>query len=392
MTVAQAKKSAKAVEIEIDGVIGAYNWDADSWQEAKKLTKQAMRKELKALAALETEKITVNISSPGGYTDHALAIHDSLREIGAEITTRVYGQTASAATVIAQAADAGKRMISENALYLVHKCLSMLWGMFNANDLETILDDQKKVTGRMIALYARRSGKTETEITALLDEGNGNGRWLDPDEALSLGLVDAIYAPAPTLSVWQPDTLALCMLPPLPEKYQISPPTEQNAHNTESASANNATGEPEDPENSAEEQTTMLTKDQISALTERFGADFTIAQITAESEYVAALEAGAATLTAKIAEQTAALAEKATEIQALTAKVAELEAKTEGHTDPLAKDDTRSAAAPPAPAKSAAPKPIPEAHADLVAAGKSQSEAWAELRKTRAADYQAFFS
>jgi ATP-dependent protease ClpP protease subunit len=390
MTVAEAAKSGKAVEIEIDGVIGAYDWAADSWQEAKRLTKQAMRKELKALAALQTEKIVVNISSPGGYTDHALAIHDTLAENPAEVTTRVYGQTASAATIIAQAADKGKRMISENALYLVHKCLSMLWGMFNANDLANILDDQTKITARIVALYARRSGKSESEIADLLEAQDGNGRWLDPDEALSLGLVDAIYAPAPVFSIWQPEILAECMLPPLPEKYQLtkseqnSPPSRKILAEIEPPAEIGASK----PKN---EDQKMLTTDQVSALKDRFGADFAVAQLTAEVEYQAALEAGAEMLAARLVEQTEALAAKQTECDGLAAQVAELEAKVAGYTDPLAKDENRTDGAPPEDKKPAAPKPIPEAHADLVAAGKSPAEAWAELRKTRADDYAAHF-
>ena len=50
----------------------------------------------------------------------ALLIHDALTALGAHITTRCYGYTASAATIIAQAASPGCREISANALYLIH--------------------------------------------------------------------------------------------------------------------------------------------------------------------------------------------------------------------------------------------------------------------------------
>ena len=65
----------------------------------------------------------VDIRSTGGDVNDALLIHDALCSLDAHITTRCYGYTASAATIIAQAASPGCREISANALYLIHTCL-----------------------------------------------------------------------------------------------------------------------------------------------------------------------------------------------------------------------------------------------------------------------------
>ena len=68
-------------------------------------------------------QIVVDIRSTGGDVNDALLIHDALCSLDAHITTRCYGYTASAATIIAQAASPGCREISANALYLIHTAI-----------------------------------------------------------------------------------------------------------------------------------------------------------------------------------------------------------------------------------------------------------------------------
>lgn len=165
--------------IDIDGEIG---WD---------ITKRDIKDQIKNISGLKSKKITVNISSLGGFVDDGLAIHDILASHPAEITTNVTGMTASAATIIAQAGN--NRRISDNALYLVHKSWGM--GIGNADDFESLVKDLKTIDERIANIYAKRSGTNIKDIKALMKENGGAGIWLSGEEAKRYGLVDEVYEP-----------------------------------------------------------------------------------------------------------------------------------------------------------------------------------------------------
>jgi len=171
--------------IEIDGPIGE-----DFWGESENTTK-AIRNKLKEIAGLKAKKIRVIINSLGGQINHGIGIHDVLATHKAEIETDVIGMTASAATVIAQSGDT--RRMSANALYLIHQP----WSFFinNVTELEDSLEQLKKVNDTMLRVYTKRSGTAESKIRELMNESNGNGKWIDAEEAKELGLIDEIYEP-----------------------------------------------------------------------------------------------------------------------------------------------------------------------------------------------------
>jgi hypothetical protein len=120
----------------------------------------------------------------------ALLIYEALRATGATVTTCCYGYTASAATIVAQAASPGCRLIAPSALYLIHNSLCSAEG--NAEELEAEVDMLRQTDRRLAEIYATRSGRDVAEIAALMSENGGRGRWLSPEEAVAVGLVDAI--------------------------------------------------------------------------------------------------------------------------------------------------------------------------------------------------------
>ena len=138
----------------------------------------------------EATQIVVDIRSTGGDVNDALLIHDALCSLDAHITTRCYGYTASAATIIAQAASPGCREISANALYLIHTAICAAEG--NAAEIAGKLDLLRQTDTRIAAVYAARSGRPAGEFEALMAENNGNGRWLSPEEAVAAGLADTV--------------------------------------------------------------------------------------------------------------------------------------------------------------------------------------------------------
>ena len=192
----QIKNSAGVCRIEIEGTIGVpEEWQFDQ-PEARVATYEKFRDTVRRIAGIDAPQIVVDIRSTGGDVNDALLIHDALRSLDAHITTRCYGYTASAATIIAQAASPGCREISANALYLIHTAICAAEG--NAAEIAGKLDLLRQTDTRIAAVYAARSGRPAGEFEALMAENNGSGRWLSPQEALAAGLVDRIIEPATT--------------------------------------------------------------------------------------------------------------------------------------------------------------------------------------------------
>ncbi len=186
----QIRNEADLCRIEIEGTIGVpEEWQFDN-PESRVATYERFRAVLDRIAGIRAPEIVVDIRSTGGDVNDALLIHDALCQTGAHITTRCFGYTASAATIIAQAASDGCREISANALYLIHTSVCATEG--NASELAEKLELLHQTDQRLAALYAARSGRAGEEFEALMAENNGNGRWLSPEEAVAAGLADRI--------------------------------------------------------------------------------------------------------------------------------------------------------------------------------------------------------
>lgn len=195
------RNSADLCRIEIEGIIGV----PEEWQfenpDSRVATYEKFRQAVEQIAAVESPEVVVDIRSTGGDVNDALLIYEALKGLQAHIVTRCFGYTASAATVIAQAASEGGRQISPNALYLIHDSSCAAEG--NAAELEARAEMLRKTDERLAALYAGRSGGDAATFSALMSENGGQGRWLAPQEVLEAGLADtltdgeAIAAPAP---------------------------------------------------------------------------------------------------------------------------------------------------------------------------------------------------
>lgn len=182
--------AADCCHIEIEGTIGVpEEWQFDE-HDTRIATYERFREAVARIAEVEAPEVIVTIRSTGGDVNDALLIHDALRQLKAKITTRCYGYTASAATIIAQAASEGCRELSANALYLIHCATCSTEG--NARQLGEQIALLEATDERLSSLYAARSGRPIEEFKALMEENGGNGRWLSPDEAIAAGLADRI--------------------------------------------------------------------------------------------------------------------------------------------------------------------------------------------------------
>ena len=127
------KNEVDCTTIDIEGTIGlSEQWQFDN-PESRVATYERFKECVASIADISNRHIVVNIRSTGGDVNDALLIYEALRATGAHITTRCYGYTASAATIVAQAASEGCREIASTSLYLIHKSLCSTEG--NAEEL-----------------------------------------------------------------------------------------------------------------------------------------------------------------------------------------------------------------------------------------------------------------
>ena len=207
--------SAGTVEIDINGTIGMYREDGEGVSSYNDFTRK-----MRDIDASSARKVIVNIRSIGGSVNEALLIYEQLKALSAKVETRCYGYTASAATIIAQAASKGERKMSANGLYLIHQSKTSSEG--NSFELETSIDLLKKTDERIVAIYAEASGRPAEEFKALMKANKGRGKWLSADEALEAGLIDEIIKAEPITNINEED------IEGLPEPPQITNKMENN--------------------------------------------------------------------------------------------------------------------------------------------------------------------
>lgn len=167
-----------------------------------------------ALLTANPKTVTLNISSLGGNVDDALAIHDALRNSPATVTANLTGFVASAATIVALAAD--KVRMSENAFFLVHK--PWVYAEGNADALRSEANNLDSIETALINIYKSKTGKRTPTLQKLMQEE----RWLSATEAKDLGFIDEIYKPAPSAAGTPQNSIKL------PPQYPTPPTKMQN--------------------------------------------------------------------------------------------------------------------------------------------------------------------
>ncbi len=141
------------------------------------------------IRALDVDTLHLRINSPGGDVFAAQAIAQAIRDTRATVIAHVDGYAASAATVIATAANEVE--IAEGGFYMLHNAWTLAIG--NAQDLAETVALLNKVDGSLCAAYAARCGKPFDEVKAWMDAET----WFDAAEAVAAGLVDRIAGTAP---------------------------------------------------------------------------------------------------------------------------------------------------------------------------------------------------
>ncbi len=137
-----------------------------------------------ALEAAAGEDVDIRISSPGGFVTQGLEIYNLIRNYQGHKQTHLMGLAASMASYIVLAGD---RIIAEdNAIFMVHNAHAAAIG--DQHTLRKAADIVEALSNLIGRAYAAKSGKSSSEIQAMMDEET----FLFGSEILDAGFVDEI--------------------------------------------------------------------------------------------------------------------------------------------------------------------------------------------------------
>ncbi len=128
--------------------------------------------------------ITLWINSPGGDCIAASQIYSMLMDYQGEVTVKIDGIAASAASVIAMAGT--KVLMAPTALIMIHNPSMMAFG--DHNDMEKAIDILNEVKESIINAYELKTGQSRAVLSHLME----NETWMNAKKAIELHFADGI--------------------------------------------------------------------------------------------------------------------------------------------------------------------------------------------------------
>lgn len=158
----------------IEGVIAEESWYSDD------VTPAAFKADLVA----GTGPITVWINSPGGDCVAAAQIYNMLMEYPGDVTVKIDGIAASAASVVAMA---GTRVLmSPVACLMIHNPLTVAIG--DSEEMRKAIQMLDEYKESIVNAYEIKTGMSRAKLSHLMDAET----WMNANKALELGFCDEI--------------------------------------------------------------------------------------------------------------------------------------------------------------------------------------------------------
>lgn len=160
--------------LELDGTIASESWFDDD------ITPKMFKEELFSGSG----PITIWINSPGGDCIAASQIYSMLMDYQGEVTVKVDGIAASAASVIAMAGN--KVLMAPTALMMIHNPSMMAFG--DHNDMAKAIDILDEVKESIINAYEIKTGQSRAVLSHLMESET----WMNAKKAIELHFADGI--------------------------------------------------------------------------------------------------------------------------------------------------------------------------------------------------------
>ena len=165
-------------EIHLNGYIDDEEWFGDE------ITPDSLHALLYPPDADAQEDLRIVLNSYGGSCNAAVRMFDDLRAYPGNVHIIVSGTAASAATVLATAAD--RLEMTQGSLWMIHDPSVAAWG--NERDLEEAIWLLRACKESILNVYGRRCRKPREEIGAMMRDAT----WMDASAALQDGFIDGI--------------------------------------------------------------------------------------------------------------------------------------------------------------------------------------------------------
>ena len=160
--------------LELNGTIAEESWFDDE------ITPRMFKEELLSGSG----PLTVWINSPGGDCIAASQIYSMLIDYKDDVTVKVDGIAASAASVIAMAGT--KVLLAPTALMMIHNPAMGVFG--DHNDMDKAKAVLEEVKESIINAYAIKTGKSRALLSKLMESET----WMNANKAIELGFADGI--------------------------------------------------------------------------------------------------------------------------------------------------------------------------------------------------------
>ena len=196
--------TVEPAEVDAAGVVTFQLYDPiDSWGGEWGVSAKEFTAALSLLDADAVNKIQVHINSPGGEVFEAITIINALRRFDARVVAVVDGLAASAASVLAAAAD--ELVMAPNSTLMIHDAWGVCVGP--ATDMRSMADLLDKLSDNIADVYAAKAGGSAADWRERMRAET----WYTADEAVEAGLANSVEArgsvePAASfdLSIYQP--------------------------------------------------------------------------------------------------------------------------------------------------------------------------------------------
>ena len=158
----------------LNGTIAEESWFDDD------ITPQLFKDELMSGSG----DITVWINSPGGDCVAAAQIYNMLMDYKGDVTVKIDGIAASAASVITMAGT--KVLVSPVSMLMIHNPMTAAFG--NSDEMQRAIEMLGSVKDSIINAYEIKTGLSRAKLSRLMDAET----WMDANKAVELGFADEI--------------------------------------------------------------------------------------------------------------------------------------------------------------------------------------------------------